>query len=127
MASPFSCDKIFVFEPSARSHKMIVPSTDAEAKTPPWEILTAWKNSFYFVSQTKIENREKFQQTNCVKSKLNASGAQCCYFNYRSLEPNGAAIDFYQKKIQSTGINCQIQSREQHLHYKRSWNKMQKK
>lgn len=35
MASPFSCDKIFVFDPSARSHKMIVPSTDADAKTPP--------------------------------------------------------------------------------------------
>lgn len=40
MASPFSCDKIFVFDPSARSHRMIVPSTDADANTPPCIELT---------------------------------------------------------------------------------------
>lgn len=35
IASLFSCDKIFVFDPSAKSHKMIVPSTEDEASTPP--------------------------------------------------------------------------------------------
>lgn len=36
IASPFSCDKIFVFDPSVRSHSIIVPSTDAEHNTPPY-------------------------------------------------------------------------------------------
>lgn len=36
IASPFSCDKIFVFVPSVKSHSIIVPSTDAEHNTPPY-------------------------------------------------------------------------------------------
>lgn len=74
MASPFSCDKMFVFDPSARSHKMIVPSTDADAKTPPYKLRFGEKKSF-FCRLTHIRNRKMSFNVNYVKPLLNREGA----------------------------------------------------
>lgn len=57
MASPFSCDKILVFVPSVKSHNIIVPSTDAEHKTPPLQIKNAHNRLLFWHRRKENEPR----------------------------------------------------------------------
>lgn len=54
IASPFSCDKMLVLLPSVKSHKTMVPSTDAEASTPPYT--KPKKNTIIYLIQFLISN-----------------------------------------------------------------------
>lgn len=116
MASPFSCDKIFVFEPSARSHKMIVPSTDDDAKTPPW----FREDSFFTIEHSNL--------TNIIyeirAEQLSTSGAQWCYFETRSREPNGAAchiLTLPASTVKRVSVNSQLKWKNADLNNKSHW------